>query len=289
MKPLLLLSLLLSISLIGSSQCANTSNIYSFVFHGKNYEVVKELKSWSQASSCAVQRGGHLVHIDSLVEQNAVYNAITIGAAVPSNYVSVNDGGGAAYVWIGGTDQQTEGTWLWDGDNNNVGTNFWTGQGAAGTNNGVVIGNAFVNWGGNSVGPYNEPDNYLNVQDGCGMALSNWPYGIASEWNDINPTNLLYYVIEYENNIGIPKLGMNEFNLKLFPDPATTTLSFEIPQNIKTILSLRIISIDGKEVFKKIDALNESSFDVSLLDDGIYFIVLETADDRIYRGKFVKQ
>jgi hypothetical protein len=103
-----------------SQSCASAANIYSFTYGGKNYEVVKELKTWTQAAACAVIRGGHLAHIDSGAEQNAVYNAITLGASVSATYVSVSDGGGAAYVWIGATDKNTEGTWLWDGDGDNI-------------------------------------------------------------------------------------------------------------------------------------------------------------------------
>src|ERR1051326_6588446 len=232
MNKLLLLLPFSLVPFFSTAQCANSANIYAFTFNGKNYEVVKELKTWSQAAACAVQRGGHLVHIDSLNEQNAVYNAITVGAGVPSNYVSVNDGGGAAYVWIGATDKNAEGTWLWDGDGDNVGTNFWNGQGAAGANNGAVVGNAFVNWGGAGQGTFNEPDNYNNVQDGGAIALSSWPYGVPGEWNDINPNNALYYVIEYENNAGTNEQG-NNFHFDLFPNPAQNSVHFSIATNVK--------------------------------------------------------
>lgn len=61
------------------------------------YEVVKELKSWSEAAACAVERGGYLVEIDSQADQDTIYGAIIHGA-------------GIAYVWIGASDQHTEGT-----------------------------------------------------------------------------------------------------------------------------------------------------------------------------------
>ncbi len=50
------------------SQCADTTNIYKFTFNGKNYEVVKELKSWTVAAACAVERGGYLVQIGNLAD-----------------------------------------------------------------------------------------------------------------------------------------------------------------------------------------------------------------------------
>lgn len=184
-------------STLYSQNCAKDNNIYKFTHDGKQYEVVKEFKSWSQAASCAVERGGYLVHINSSSENSAVYDAIVNGAKVSSNYKSVFDGGGASYVWIGATDVDAEGIWLWDGDADDVGINFWKGEGRAGSSNGKVIDGTYNNWGGSGSLP-NEPDDYNNSQDAAGIALSNWPYGSQRQWNDINATNSLYYVIEYD-------------------------------------------------------------------------------------------
>lgn len=101
------------------SQCTNNSNIFNFSFNGKSYEVVKDKKSWSDAASCAVERGGYLVEINDSAEQLAVYNAI-ISAGVSSTYTNIANGGGIAYVWIGATDQANEGTWLWNGNNDSM-------------------------------------------------------------------------------------------------------------------------------------------------------------------------
>ena len=86
-------------------------------------------------------------------------------------------GGGIAYVWIGATDQQTEGTWLWDGNNDNTGGNFWIGQGTNGSGNGAAVGGAFFYWGGTSTGTPNEPDDYANAQDHAAIGLAGWPSG----------------------------------------------------------------------------------------------------------------
>lgn len=215
------------------AQCASTSNIYSFTYNGKSYEVVKEMKNWTAAAACAVSRGGYLVEINSQAEQDSVYDAIVNGASVTSNYTTVNDGGGIAYVWIGATDKNVEGTWLWDGNDDNSGQNFWTGEGSAGSGTGAAIGGLYNNWGGSTNGSANEPDDFLNNQDGGGIALSNWPFGIAKEWNDISSSNSLYYVIEYDcvqSNI-TDSLTICSGNSFTFPDGTiqnniTTTLSY---------------------------------------------------------------
>ena len=78
------------------------------------------MKTFSDAAAYAVERGGYLVEINSLEEQNTVFDAIINGAVVSPNYITISNGGGIAYVWIGATDNFAEGTWLWDGDYNNV-------------------------------------------------------------------------------------------------------------------------------------------------------------------------
>jgi hypothetical protein len=50
------------------SQCATSTNIYTFTQNSKKYEVIKELKNWITAASCAAARGGYLVEINSTAE-----------------------------------------------------------------------------------------------------------------------------------------------------------------------------------------------------------------------------
>lgn len=184
---------------------------YDFQYNGKDYAVVMFKTTWANAADYAVQQEAHLVEINDEGEQNAVYDAIVNGAFVPSTYVTVNDGGGIAYVWIGGTDKNFEGTWLWDGNNDDQGVNFWTGQGSAGFGNGKAIDGAYVNWGGAGAGAYNEPDNYNQNQNAAAIGLAEWPNGSgglgeAGEWNDININNSHYFVIEYIEKLDTPEL-----------------------------------------------------------------------------------
>jgi hypothetical protein len=170
-----------------------------FSHDGHSYLIVKELKTWVDAASDAKSRGGYLVEIDNQAEQDAVYLAIT-KSGVATNYVAIPDGGGAAYLWLGGSDRYGEGSWLWNGANQS-GTFplFWLGD-----ETGSAVGGAFVNWGGKSTGTCNEPDNFTDSsvspkgQSAAAIAISNWPYGKAGEWNDIAETNKLYYVVEFD-------------------------------------------------------------------------------------------
>lgn len=186
------------------AQCSrpSASDIYTFCYQNRTIEIIKVKKKWTDAASCARQWGGELVMIDSQEVQDTVYHSILNGAKISTSYVKVSDGGGVAYVWIGASDYHKEGKWIWDGDNDGKGVNFWNGEGNAGSGNGSAVSGMFINWGGTSKGSPNEPDDYLNNQDAAGIGLDGWPsgsgsYGIAGEWNDINVSNQLYFVVQY--------------------------------------------------------------------------------------------
>ncbi|MCK4747301.1 MAG: hypothetical protein KAT15_09705 [Bacteroidales bacterium] len=201
---MLLLAITMGFEPTSFAQCVSEDNVFSFIYEDKYYEIIKETKTWAEAASCAVERGGYLAEINSQAEQDTIYSAIIHGAAVPVDYTTVTDGGGIAYIWIGASDQHSEGTWLWDGDGDNSGINFWNGQGIAGLNDGVPVDELYNNWGGSTSGSPNEPDNYGAGQDGAAIGLAKWPagidftLGIASEWNDISSDNSLYFVVEFD-------------------------------------------------------------------------------------------
>jgi hypothetical protein len=246
--------------------CASAVNIYTFTAAGVNYEIVKELKTWVLASSCAVSRGGYLVHIDNLAEQTAVYNAI-VASGISTSYHAVADGGGASYIWIGATDKNTEGVWLWDGNNDNIGTNFWNGQGLAGAGTGSVVGSNYVNFGGKSLSAINEPDDYVSNQDCAGICLGSWPYGIASEWNDIAATNTLYYIIEYPITTSMTE-PTSKLEINAYPNPVSSQLTIE-----GRFSSIVLTNLEGKRINVAIQKVeNKMLVDMSHLTSGTYFL-----------------
>ena len=96
------------------AQCADTSNIYSFVYNGKTYEVIKENKTWIDAALCAVERGGVLTEINDVAEQNAIYTELNTNANIIVNNTVAPDGGGGSYVWVGGNDLSVDGLTILD-------------------------------------------------------------------------------------------------------------------------------------------------------------------------------
>lgn len=247
--------------------CYTASNSVAFNYNGHTYKLIKELKTWVNAATCAVSDGGYLVEITDAAEQTAVYNGI-VASGISTTYHAVPDGGGSSYVWIGATDKNVEGTWLWDGNNDNVGTNFWNGQGQAGTGTGSVVGTNYINFGGKSTATINEPDDYNSNQDCGGICLSSWPYGIAGEWNDLAATNTLYYVIEYNALLTSISESTEKLTVNAYPNPASNQLSIE-----GSFMAISLYNTDGRRIniaVQKVDT--NMMIDISHLPSGIYFL-----------------
>ncbi|MDH4480090.1 MAG: Ig-like domain-containing protein [Rhodoferax sp.] len=126
--------------------------------------------------------GGYLAKVDDYSENLEIYTSVSSAMTTSDwNYYAM-DGGGSTYVWLGASDSQVEGVWKWTYDNSTLSTTR-------------------TEWGKGLMG--SEPDNYSN-QDYLALGLENWPYlqptgqghGDAGQWNDINGTNLLYFVVE---------------------------------------------------------------------------------------------
>jgi len=124
-----------------------------------------------------------LAIIDSAEEQAAL--APQVLSLAKASTSSAQDGGGARYIWLGGSDVAVEGKWVWV--------------------NGTPL--VYANWGTGSMwegsGQSREPDNYSN-QDALAMGLQTWPAGSpsnnglgnAGQWNDIQDSNAMPSLIE---------------------------------------------------------------------------------------------
>ncbi|TXI03102.1 MAG: C-type lectin domain-containing protein, partial [Pseudorhodobacter sp.] len=121
-------------------------------FQGHTYEINIRALNWSDANLMARDNGGYLAKITSATENAAIFNLAKAYFNASSTQYIAPDGGGGAYVWIGGTDSVREGTWRWS-----------DGSALSG----------YANWGaGNGV---TEPDNFNGIQDHLGLSLNGWP------------------------------------------------------------------------------------------------------------------
>lgn len=258
-----ILALILTISSRSVSQCISSeSNVFSFQLNDRDYELVREVLSWQDAAACAVERGGKLAEIVSAGQQDLVFAELLNNAGIDPQNTIAPDGGGASYVWLGGNDLAEEGKWIWDGDNDGSGDQFW--QGAV---NGNPVNNHYVNWG-------IEPDNFSN-QDALGLAYTNWPLGVAGQWNDIKASNQLYFLIEYPGEPSQLLYPQSELSFQLYPNPCNGRFKIKRNDQDSQILGkLEIFDLQGIKV-RVFDFPDPGHFlDISDLTNGFYRVIL---------------
>ena len=235
---------------------------------------LKKIKLGLMQRSCAVERGGILTEINDVAEQNAIYTELNTNAGITVNNTVAPDGGGGSYVWIGGNDLSIEGNWVWDGNNDNNSTQFWMG-----TSTGNPVGGLYNNWG-------NEPDDF-GGQDALGLSLNGWPLGSAGQWNDVDHTNTLYYVVEHPTVLSTGDIDFNN-KIKLFPNPVVDFVTVETNGiDVREIVilnslgqTLRTINMRGNLTSEKID--------LSYLKSGIYFIRISSKNGKSTIKKIIK-
>ena len=165
--------------------------------------------------------------------------------------------------------------------------NFWTGQGANGSGNGQVIAGAYNNWGGTSTGIVKEPDDFMSNQDAGAIALSGWPagttmLGIEGEWNDINITNQLYYIIEYGSSTKIEESKPS--GIRIYPNPSNGVFTIQNLPSSQNMLGLEITDITGKIILTMEHAplqnISSLQIDFSTMGyaplQGIYFLKIHS-------------
>jgi hypothetical protein len=148
-----------------------------FFFNNHQYQLAKVKANWVNAELAAISLGGHLAVIETKEENKALSDFLL---PLSTNFPSAADGGDARYVWLGASDIKAEGSWEW-------------------TN--AADFSAYNNWGNGVYG--NEPDNSMGSQDALAMGMTPWPYpdgglGVAGQWNDINQSNQLFSLIEWD-------------------------------------------------------------------------------------------
>ncbi len=237
---------------------------YEFTIDNKDYKLVTAQATWKDAAAAAKDAGAKLAEITTAGLQTAIEHQLFKKSGMNTTYVDVADGGGVAYIWIGGNDINNEGNWYWDGMNSGDGTLFWTGQGGAGDDNGKPNMDAYNNWGNKNCNPTNsttcEPDNFNDDQNGLGLCVepNGWPFGDQGEWNDIDEDNELYYLIEY-----LPKAEAPT-DLQATANKTDATIELTWKDNSDDETGFRLYRTNGdNEVYWDFDPNTENFIDMT--------------------------
>ena len=164
-----------------------------FEHDGHTYKLVELPATWHEATAAAKamtlgDNAGYLARIDSAAENQAILEAVSkhLSPAQLANSIP-NDGSETAFVWLGGSDAEREGRWIWT----NNGDPFWQGD-----FNGSPVDGRYTSWG-------IQPDNLGGAENSLAMGLADWPapfydLGAAGQWNDLEAENSLVYVVEFD-------------------------------------------------------------------------------------------
>ncbi len=269
----LLALLLLTYSSI-FSQCADPANIYTFTYNGHTYEVVKENKTWTEASTCAVSRDGYLAEINDEAEQNAIFDELVNNADIDE--ANTQNQFGTASVWLGGHDAGVEGEWIWDGANDGTGPQFWNGG-----PNGNPVGGLYTNWG---VSPP-EPDN-SGGQDHLTIIIKATATNF-SLWNDLVATNTIYYLIEKDVILGTSDSELKK-NIAVYPNPFKEFISIENNTTI-AIEKATIFDLKGQKI-RTITSLElkDNAINVASLSSGMYILNIHFENGKLVSQKIIK-
>ena len=176
-----------------------------FEHGGHTYKLVELPATWHEAAAAAEAMSlagdaGYLARIDSAAENQAILAAVSthLSPAQLANSIP-NDGSEAAFVWLGGSDAEREGQWTWT----NNGDPFWQGD-----FNGSPVGGRYTNWG-------IQPDNAGGAENALAMGLADWPepfydLGATGQWNDLEASNQLVYVVEFDTLSEPLRVALNE-------------------------------------------------------------------------------
>ena len=176
-----------------------TSDLFAqFRYSDHDYYIVKQPKNWKAAAAYAKTHQGYLVHIGDRAEQTELEKQLgqiasqLIAADSTPKFVAGERG---AALWLGATDQTTEGTWVWDGDDDGRNTQA-LGQGRRPR---PWTGSAYQNWGKSFAGNQMEPDNMPDSDYAAiGFVAVGWGNGQQYQWNDVPGASTLYSIIEVE-------------------------------------------------------------------------------------------
>lgn len=176
-----------------------------FEYDGHTYKLIESVATWQQASNVAGRmtlgdQSGYLARIDSAEENKAIFEVVSERlSAEQRTSTTPNDGSETPFIWLGGSDATSEGDWRWANNDEP----FWSGD-----FNGSPVAGRYHNWGV-------QPDDTTGLEDALALGLGDWPapfydLGSAGQWNDLDPANTLFYVIEFDTTVEPMQLRLDE-------------------------------------------------------------------------------
>lgn len=85
-------------------------------------------------------------------------------------------------------------------------------------------------------------------------------------------------------------IKIKENLISIFPNPASSTITFTVTENLPQLYSVSIFNSVGKKVYSKVNIKNEDAISVLSFTDGVYYYRVTTEKNaNVFNGSFVKQ
>ena len=218
MRKSILFALLFAIITSGNlfsqgGSCFPEDSVIAFSFKGRNYEFIKTHYKWGDATYCADQRGGYLVDIESM-EENEAFLSFLLDTLTDKHGLDLLDDGDTKIrlggIGIAKPSNPVSITWEWRNTPFNRFNNILGKQIA--NNNGEDFKNfpdsLFINWGekNNVKRAYFYPTDYHTQLYSNNIAMTlveiredgtNTIVAQPGDWINVHSTEELYFIIDY--------------------------------------------------------------------------------------------
>jgi hypothetical protein len=117
--------------------------------------------------------------------------------------------------------------------------------------------------------------------------LTDWPFGVAGQWNDVKDNNDLYFVVEYDESAGIFNSKDSKTGILIYPNPSSDILNIQLSGD-QSVSEIRIYDQLGVNVFQnEFTGDFSGTIDISKLIPGIYNITIITKKREVLSSVFI--
>jgi len=111
-------------------------------------------------------------------------------------------------------------------------------------------------------------------------------------WSDQNGPGWTAWMFKTDSNgvVGFESSNFERSKLKVYPNPASSYINFELPKNLKQKSTLTIFNALGQEVYSSKISTSSSTYNLNLksFKAGVYFYELYSDGKVLGKGKFLK-
>ena len=170
---------------------------------------------------------------------------------------------------------------------------FVLGQHMLGPNGKIYISNGYLYPNQSPIDSFNTHLSVINDPDSIGLACNFMPYSFSLLGRKTYSSlpNMPNYNLGKLENINCDSIlaadvnELNDFNIKVFPNPVSGKLFIDVPNSFKQSIEITIYSITGQILLK---STYYDGIDFTSYDKGLYIVEVRSERNRVFR-KLVRE